>query len=54
MKTVVNTFKELKNISWPRWTETFSKTFIVIVFSLFIGIITATVAWGFGSFGGVK
>lgn len=55
MKAIVNTFKEFSYISWPSWKETFSKTFVVIVFSFLVGIISALVVSTFVPFfGGLK
>lgn len=47
MKSIINTIKEFKNISWPTIPETLSKTTVVIVFGILLGIISQLVEFGF-------
>lgn len=54
MKAIINTFREFSNISWPSWKDTFSKTFVVIMFSIIIGLISALVVTVFVPFFGGK
>lgn len=55
MNAIKNTILEFKNIQWPTISETFSKTFVVIMFSIFIGLVSFGIMSLFVPiFGGLK
>lgn len=44
MKAIFNTIKEFKHISWPTLRESFSKTFVVVIFGLILGIVSTIIS----------
>lgn len=44
MQAIVNTIKEFKHISWPSLKESFTKTFVVVIFGLILGIISTIIS----------
>ena len=55
MNAIKNTLKEFTYIEWPTIKETLSKTVVVILFSLFIGLISfLLVSLFLPVFGGIK
>ena len=55
MRAIKNTLSEFGKIEWPSLSTTFSRTFVVILFSIFIGLISFLIMSLFVPiFGGIK
>ncbi len=45
---VRNSFKELKDVTWPSFKESMRLTYAVVIFAIIFGVAVALVDYGFG------
>jgi preprotein translocase SecE subunit len=43
---IVNSVRELRNVTWPNWKQSWRLTFAVLMFALFFGLIVAIADFG--------